>query len=71
MKDYEATQNAYESGLAIEEGNDFVQQLRFNQIVAYEYLGEFERAAALMNSYLTSYPDDAQAVREYEFLRTR
>lgn len=71
VKEYEAALNAFESGLAIEEGNDFVQQLRFNQIVAYEYLGEFERAAALMNSYLTSYPDDAQAVREYEFLRTR
>ncbi len=71
IKEYEAALNAFESGLAIEEGNDYVQQLRFNQIVAYEYLGEFERAASLMNGYLASYPDDAQAVREYEFLRTR
>lgn len=69
--EYEAALNAFDSGLAIENGNDYVQQLRFNQIVAYEYLGEFERAASLMNGYLTSYPDDAQAVREYEFLRTR
>ncbi len=69
--EYEAALNAFDSGLAIEEGNDYVQQLRFNQIVAYEYLGDFEKAASLMNGYLESYPDDVQAVREYEFLRTR
>lgn len=69
--EYEAALNAFDNGLATTEGNDCVQQLRFNQIVAYEYLGEFEKAASLMNGYLESYPDDAQAVREYEFLRTR
>ncbi len=71
LGEYEAALNAFDSGLAVEENNDCVQQLRFNQIVAYEYLGQFEKAAALMNGYLESYPDDAQAVREYEFLRTR
>ncbi len=70
-KEYEAALNAFNSGLAIEEGNDQIQQLRFNQIVAYEYLGEFEKASALMNGYLESYPDDAQAAREYSFLKTR
>ncbi len=69
--EYEAALNAFNSGLAIEESNDYIQQLRFNQIVAYEYLGDFEKASALMNGYLESYPDDAQAVREYEFLKTR
>jgi hypothetical protein len=63
--------NAFDSGLSVTENNDCIQQLRFNQIVAYEYLGEFEKASALMNGYLESYPDDEQAVREYEFLRTR
>ncbi len=68
---YEEALNAFNNGLSIKENNNVMQQLRFNQIVAYEYVGEFEKAAALMNGYLESYPDDAQAVREYEFLRTR
>ena len=69
--EYEAALNAFDNGLSMEENKDCIQQLRFNQIVAYEYLGEFEKASSLMNGYLESYPDDAQAVREYEFLRTR
>lgn len=69
--EYEAALNAFNSGLAVEGGGSVTQQLRFNQIVAYEYLGDFEKAAALMNGYLESYPDDSQARREYEFLRTR
>ena len=69
--EYEEALNAFNSGLAMEENNEYIQQLRFNQIVAYEYLGDFEKASALMNGYLESYPDDAAAVREYEFLKTR
>nr|MBQ8253550.1 tetratricopeptide repeat protein [Lachnospiraceae bacterium] len=69
--EYEEALNAFNSGLAMEENSEYIQQLRFNQIVAYEYLGDFEKASALMNGYLDSYPDDAAAVREYEFLKTR
>ena len=47
------------------------QILKFNQIVAYEYLGEFDQANVLMRSYLQIYPDDQEALREYEFLRSR
>ena len=53
------------------EDNGMMQSLKFNEIVAYEYMGDFKTASALMNSYLQSYPDDAAAKREYEFLRTR
>lgn len=69
--EYEAALNAFNSGLAMEDNQAVLQQLRYNQIVAYEYTGNFEKAAALMNGYLETYPDDEQAVREYEFLRTR
>ncbi len=68
--DYEAALTAFQSGLAIE-NNAFGQKLQFNEIVAYEYLGDFKKAAVLMETYCKLYPDDTGAQREYEFLKTR
>lgn len=61
---------AFQSGLKIE-GNTMRQQLLFNEIAAYEYLGNFAQAKTLINKYLTMYPDDEKAVREAAFLSTR
>ena len=61
---------AFQTGMNIE-GNDMMQTLKFNEVIAYEYMGDYKTAAALMNSYLRSYPDDETAKREYEFLQTR
>ena len=47
------------------------QSLTYNEIVAYEYLGQFKKAAVLMESYLQKYPTDEDARREYIFLNTR
>lgn len=60
----------FEKALALED-TSMMQVLKFNQIVAYEYLGEFEQAKILMKNYLQIYPDDQDAIREYEFLKTR
>ena len=60
----------FEKALALEDAS-MTQVLKFNQIVAYEYLGEFDQANVLMRSYLQIYPDDQEALREYEFLRSR
>lgn len=68
--DYEAALNAFQAGLAIE-GNTALQSLQFNEIVAYEYLGQFEQAKASMQQYLALYPDDEKAQRENAFLQTR
>ncbi len=68
--EYAKALEAFQTGLQTQ-NNSMKQVLQFNEIVAYEYLGEFEKAAALMKAYLTAYPDDAQATREYEFLSTR
>jgi tetratricopeptide (TPR) repeat protein len=67
---YDTALEAFQSGIAIEE-NQIMQILKFNEIVAYEYLGEFDQATILMESYLATYPDDEKAQREYEFLQTR
>ncbi|MDE5932115.1 MAG: tetratricopeptide repeat protein [Lachnospiraceae bacterium] len=70
MGEYELALMAFQSAMSIE-GNDMMQTLKFNEIVAYEYLEDYKTAAALMNDYLKSYPDDAVAQREYQFLKTR
>ncbi|MBR4983537.1 MAG: tetratricopeptide repeat protein [Lachnospiraceae bacterium] len=68
--DAQGALECFEKALAMEDSS-MTQILKFNQIVAYEYLGEFDQANVLMRSYLQIYPDDQEALREYEFLRSR
>lgn len=70
MGDYESALTAFQAAMNIED-NGMMQTLKFNEIVTYEYMREYKTAAALMSSYLRSYPDDEAAKREYEFLQTR
>lgn len=70
MGEYELALSAFQAAMNIED-NSMMQTLKFNEIVTYEYMGEYKTASALMNSYLKSYPDDETAKREYEFLQTR
>lgn len=69
-KDYTRALDAFQSGLEMEE-KDTMQVLSFNEIVAYEHLGDYEQALSLTEQYLKKYPDDMEAKREYEFLLTR
>ncbi len=74
---YQTEQEQYEEALAtIEAGialgdSDVLQQLLAMRIAVYEYQSDWETAKSLMESYLESYPDNEDALREYEFLRTR
>lgn len=68
--EYNNALTAFQSGLQMEE-NTMKQSLLFNEIAAYEYLGDFVQAKVLMNKYLAMYPDDVQAQREAGFLATR
>ena len=70
MEEYESALTAFQAAMNIED-NGMMQTLKFNEIVTYEYMREYKTAAALMSSYLRSYPDDEAAKREYEFLQTR
>ena len=67
---YEDALKAFEQGIEAND-NETMQSLKYNEIVAYEYLSDFKKAAVLMESYLKSYPDDENAKREYVFLSTR
>ena len=70
MEEYEEALAAFQTGMQLE-NCPCLQSLKFNEIVAYEYLGEFQKAAILMDSYMLTYPDDEDAKREQEFLKTR
>jgi len=68
--EYQLALDAFQTAMNIE-NNGMMQVLQFNEIVAYEYLSEYQKAAVLMDNYIKMYPDDEVAKREYEFLKTR
>ncbi len=70
MEKYQEALRAFEQG-KITNNPDILQDLSFNEIVAHEYLGEWKKAAVLMETYLQNYPNDETAVREYAFLKNR
>lgn len=70
MEAYDAALEAFQNGKKLGAA-ECLQSLSFNEIVAYEHLGNFEQAKALMDTYLASYPGDEKAKREQVFLSTR
>lgn len=67
---YNDALEAFENGINMG-ASDYLQELRYNRIVANEYLGNFAQAKTMMEEYLQLYPDDTQAKRENDFLKTR
>ena len=45
--------------------------LMHNLIVAYEYNGNFDKAWDVVQEYVTLFPEDTEAQREYVFLKNR
>ncbi len=70
MGNYKLALEAFQAGMQVE-NNSLMQTLAFNEIVAYEYLEEYQKAYVLVENYLKSYPDDEQAKREKVFLSSR
>ena len=69
-KDYDTALSNIEQGLAVAADAD-KQSLLFNRIVVYEYKLDFAQARTYMQEYLELYPDDEEAQRESQFLRSR
>lgn len=67
---YEAALSAFQAGLSLQD-KEMQQVLAYNEIVAQEFLGNFDVAATLMQNYLKQYPSDAAAQRENVFLSTK
>ena len=68
--EYQEALSAFQQGIAVP-NNEMMQSLKYNEIVAYEYLSNFKQASLLMEAYLKEYPTDEAAKREYIFLKTR
>ena len=67
---YEEALDAVVNGLELD-NNECRRQLLYNRIVAYEHLGDFDKARELCAQYLVDYPSDEDMAREFNFLKTR
>lgn len=67
---YEEALEAVVNGLEFDT-SECRQELLFNRIVIYEYLGEYSKACELATQYMVEYPSDENMRREYQFLSTR
>lgn len=47
------------------------REMKYNLIVAFEQTGDWESAKAKLAEYVAEYPDDAEALKEQQFLETR
>ena len=70
LEDYQSALEAFQTGIKLND-SQMMQTLSYNEVVAYEYLQQYNQAIVSMEAYLDKYPDDAKALREYEFLKTR
>lgn len=70
MGEYETALECFQKGIATGSG-EVMQELLFNEASAYEYTSDFSTAKTKFSEYLAKYPNDENAKREYEFLKTR
>lgn len=69
-KDYDAALGHIEQGIAV--GDETVMQdLSYNQAVAYEDKGDYAKALELFEAYLQKYGSDEKIEREVTFLKSR
>ncbi|NLJ97484.1 MAG: tetratricopeptide repeat protein [Clostridiales bacterium] len=51
--------------------NDMMRIMLKNEIIAYEYMGDFDNALEKLKSYIRAYPNDKEAKKEETFLLSR
>lgn len=68
--DYITALTHFQNGI-LTKGTTVMKDLKWNEAVCYEYLGDFATARIKIEEFLKTYPDDAKALAEYEFLETR
>lgn len=68
--EYDKALTAFQTGVGLNDSQT-IQALKFNEIVAYEKLIEFDKALEKINEYVKLYPEDETALSELEFIKTR
>lgn len=72
MGNAKAALNYYNIGMSLEDcSKELLQEMRFNEIAAYEQCGEWENAKAKLSEYTADYPEDTRAAKEAEFFETQ
>lgn len=85
LKDYKGALKAFDEGIGLSgevtekkdkdtDAADYtkaVKEMKFNEIVCYEKLGDWKNAKAKAEAYIVEYPDDEAAQKEAIFLKTR
>ncbi|MCI8583300.1 MAG: tetratricopeptide repeat protein [Dorea sp.] len=72
MGNAKAALNYYNIGMSLEGcSKELLQEMRFNEIAAYEQCGEWENAKAKLAEYTADYPEDTRAAKEAEFFETQ
>lgn len=76
---YESALEYIQSGLALSDSAsedeapdpELIRGMKYNEIICYEQLADWENARQKAEEYLAEYPDDEAVQREMEFLGTR
>lgn len=72
LENYEKAVEYYEKGCAQADSTDeMIREMKFNIIVSFEKLKDWESAKQKLAEYVESYPEDEAAQKEAEFLETR
>jgi tetratricopeptide (TPR) repeat protein len=67
---YDDALNNLESGLK-QDDDTVTEELKFNEVVVYERMLDFDTAKTKLSAFLEEYPDNEAAIRENKFLQTR
>lgn len=72
LENYEEAISYYLKGMSCDGLNEKqLQEMSYNEIIAYEKLHDWSSAKAKISAYVEKYPDDKEAKKEAEFLETR
>ena len=67
---YDKAIKEFDKALELNDDN-YNKEIQKNRISAYEHKGDYDTAFELIKQYIGLYPDDADAVREKKFIKTR